>query len=311
MRGERTENAAEIRPRYGRGGAEGRWSRIRPRWREVESGLRDDGARQADESLDKRDDATALAPEVEHGRREGGRGDELSADVHYAGAQHERGARVDRSGRRGSGGDRIHGNLQRGLDGAAEQQADLIVMGTHSRKGMDRLFMGSVASEVIRRSEVPVLAVGPEQHHPEDGYQRLLAAVDFSPSSDAALRQARAMALEHQADVIAQHVIDDRSLPPYFQGDFIEPQRESARLAMQQLLRTLDAPPRIDPVISTGKPAQALVEAARAHAVDLIVVGDAGLSALDRFFLGSTADRLLRVATCPVLVHRGDIIGNL
>ena len=194
---------------------------------------------------------------------------------------------------------------------AAEQQADLIVMGTHSRKGMDRLFMGSVASEVIRRSEVPVLAIGPEQHHPEDGYQRLLAAVDFSPSSDAALRQARAMALEHQADVIAQHVIDDRSLPPYFQGDFIEPQRESARLAMQQLLRTLDAPPRIDPVISTGKPAPALVEAARAHAVDLIVVGDAGLSALDRFFLGSTADRLLRVATCPVLVHRGDIIGNL
>ena len=123
VEGRKDRDTAEIRPGYGRGGAEGRWSRIRPRWREVESGLRDDGARQADEGLDKRDDATALAPEVEHGRREGGRGDELSADVHYAGAQHERGARVDRSGRRGSGGDRIHGNLQRCLDGAAEQQA--------------------------------------------------------------------------------------------------------------------------------------------------------------------------------------------
>lgn len=194
---------------------------------------------------------------------------------------------------------------------AAEQQADLVIMGTHSRKGVDRLFMGSVASEVIRRSEVPVLAVGPEQHWPEEGYRHLLAAVDFSESSDGALRQAREMAHGRDADLIAQHVVDDRSLPPYFQGDFIEPQRESARLAMQQLLRPLDAPPRIDAVISTGKPAQRLAEAARERSVDLIVVGDAGLSAVDRFFLGSTADRLLRISPCPVLVHRGDIIGNL
>ena len=194
---------------------------------------------------------------------------------------------------------------------AAEQQADLIVMGTHSRKGVDRWFMGSVANEVIRGADVPVLAIGPGQHYPEQGYRKLLAAVDFSAPSDVALRQARDIAHSREADLTAQHVVDDRTLPPYFQGDFIEPQRESARLAMEELLRTLDVPPKIDPVISVGKPSKIVAETAREHAIDLIVVGDAGLSAVDRFFLGSTADRLLRVTPCPVLVHHGEIIAGL
>jgi nucleotide-binding universal stress UspA family protein len=52
---------------------------------------------------------------------------------------------------------------------AAEEQADFIVLGTHGRTGVQRLLMGSVAENVIRRAQCPVVAVKTQLHHPSDG----------------------------------------------------------------------------------------------------------------------------------------------
>ena len=100
------------------------------------------------------------------------------------------------------------------LDYAAQHGVDLIVMGTHGRRGVDRLFLGSVAEEVVRRSVVPVFSVceGEEQHAP-DAVARMLVPVDFSRHARAALAYARALAADYGAEVEVLHVIEEAILP--------------------------------------------------------------------------------------------------
>lgn len=57
-------------------------------------------------------------------------------------------------------------------------------------------------------------------------------------------------------------------------------------------------------VILTGSPGEAILEAAKREAVDLIVIGTRGLRGADRFFLGSVASRVVSASTCPVVTVR-------
>jgi nucleotide-binding universal stress UspA family protein len=59
-----------------------------------------------------------------------------------------------------------------------------------------------------------------------------------------------------------------------------------------------------EPIPAIGNPAQEIITAAESRGVDLIVIGSQGMSAVRRFLLGSVADRVVRHATCDVLVVR-------
>ena len=76
----------------------------------------------------------------------------------------------------------------------AEREIDLVVLGTHGRAGIGKLFLGSVAEEVFRRAACPVLSVGPNVSRKLDGelqFQHILFATDFSEGSLAALPGSR------------------------------------------------------------------------------------------------------------------------
>jgi nucleotide-binding universal stress UspA family protein len=146
--------------------------------------------------------------------------------------------------------------------------------------------------------------------------KNILVATDFGEAALRALRYggefARAfrsrLHLLHIADDLALHAVTPVGVPPI---DFVPMQaglEEDARrdlLALAALddLRGLDVAPV---VIRDGQPGRAIVEYARAHDVDLIVIGTHGRGGFADFFLGSVAQRVVRSAPCPVLTVRAD-----
>ena len=199
------------------------------------------------------------------------------------------------------------------LSYAEEHDVDLIVMGTHARKGPVRMFIGSVAAEVLRDAEIPVLIVGPEHVLPADLYRRVLAPVDFSNSARAALQQASAIAAQHNAELIVLHVIEPRIRTPYEAANgTAEELRERARESLEEWVadtQLVKAPAQQR--ITLGPPDEQIVSCAREETVDLIVLGTVGLSGLSRLLLGSTTERVLRHAPCAALAHRGPVYEDI
>lgn len=191
---------------------------------------------------------------------------------------------------------------------------DLIVMGTHARKGISRLFLGSVAAGVLREAPVSVVLLGPERELCGDSQHCVLVPVDFSESSIAALRQAVAIARQHQAELIVLHVVELPKAVPYVVGmvESLAAVHERAVQALDQLLDSIDLPqPSAQRVVLTGRPDEQIAAQARKLDADIIVMGMLGASGLRRLLLGSTTERVLRDAPCPVLAHRGSILEDL
>lgn len=196
---------------------------------------------------------------------------------------------------------------------AKEHNIDLIVMGTHARTGVSRMFMGSAAAAVLRESPVAVMAIGAGHEPPADGYRRILVALDFSEAAGAALQQASAIAGQHKAELIALHVVEPRVPTPYDRMfETTGEVRARAVASLDELLDQANLPtPPGQRLVAVGSPDDEIVVCAREEAVDLIVMGVVGRSGLSRVLLGSTTERVLRNAPCAVLAHRGQVYQDM
>lgn len=205
------------------------------------------------------------------------------------------------------------------LDQARALPADLIVMGTHGLSGFRHLVLGSVTEKVLRRATCPVLTVPPAVHATSRlPFKHLLCAVDFSEPSLEAARFAGSLASEAGARLVLMHVVEwpwheppaprMEELPPAQAAALAEYRRylEVTATARLESVAASDVPHGTAAVtrVAHGKPYEQLLEAARMDGADLIVLGVHGRNALDRGFFGSTANQLVRAATCPVLTVR-------
>jgi nucleotide-binding universal stress UspA family protein len=139
--------------------------------------------------------------------------------------------------------------------------------------------------------------------------QHILVPMDFSGDADQALNYAMELAGKLGARLTLLHVIQrpvasaramGLSLATYFQQlerEAIETMNDHARRAHQAGLEC-------DVAIEQGEPYQQIIDLATTKQVDLIVMGTQGRSGLERFFIGSVAERVVRLAPCPVLVTR-------
>jgi nucleotide-binding universal stress UspA family protein len=187
---------------------------------------------------------------------------------------------------------------------------DLIVLGTHGRRGPGRLFLGSVAEEVVRRAPCPVVTVRErEGAAPAGRIERLLVPVDFSDPSREALRVARDLAVRLRGRLDLLHVVEQVVLPGFYipgaPGVFPQNLEALQGSAEAELRREAEAlgEPRV-PVstrVLTAAPAYGIVEQAESLGSDLIVMATRGLAGVERLLLGSTAERVVRMAPCPVL----------
>jgi universal stress protein A len=143
--------------------------------------------------------------------------------------------------------------------------------------------------------------------------KNVLVATDFSEPSTVALSYGRDLARTYNARLHVMHVVEDVMLRYPIDGGFVgaDLQKEletAARRDLDKLItdddrRTLD----LVPVVQTGvNLAESITTYARHNAIDLIVTGTHGRGAVKHFLLGSVAERVVRIAPCPVLTVRSD-----
>ena len=193
------------------------------------------------------------------------------------------------------------------LEVAAQEAADLLVVGTHSRTGLQRTVLGSVADRLVRQATCPVLTVRPiPERAPRGEIRRICYATDFSPTARAAWPWAVAIASAAGAEVDLVHVtfepVADRHLPADAIGRMAQLLREQGQIEVERFLERSTLPrERIHVRLSPGVPADQIIHQAQEQAADLIVMGTHGWSGIVRWMLGSVAHHVIQTAPCPVL----------
>ncbi len=188
---------------------------------------------------------------------------------------------------------------------AQDLDVDLIVMATHGRTGISRLFLGSIAEHVVRTSERSVLSFGPGTAI--GALKKILCPVDFDPNSIAALNFGWRLAWEYRAAISLLHVVRLPFEPSEVPVEPTTPEWEQdARAQLVKLAAdNLGAKAKCKLLVRSGDPAGAILEVEKELRPDLIVMATHGRTGLSHLVLGSVAERTVRESTVPVLTVRG------
>jgi nucleotide-binding universal stress UspA family protein len=193
---------------------------------------------------------------------------------------------------------------------ARDADIDLIVIGTHGRRGFRSLLFGSQTGAIVRSAPCPVLVVPGRPVMAPSLPKRTLVPLDFGPRAVATLRYAKEIARAAGGSLILLHVIEEAVVPdsyyPLGRSIFLR-EPEARRLSTAGLQRLFweaggpDVP--FDIRVVDGRAAADIARIASEVPADAIVMPTHGLAAPDRLALGTTTDKVLRCAPCPVLVH--------
>lgn len=199
------------------------------------------------------------------------------------------------------------------LNYADEAGVDLIALGTHGRRGPGRMLLGSVAEDVVRRAQQPVLTVRGEEHENRvprtpGAIDRILVPIDFSEYSREALLYAKEWAGLYGATIDVLHVITEDLHPAFYVGGVksiydVEPNIEQKATDKLDAFVAESDGPSIDTEshVAVGSPPAKITEFVAEQGVDLVSMSTHGRTGLDRFLLGSVAEKVVRYVHCPVL----------
>lgn len=191
---------------------------------------------------------------------------------------------------------------------ADKWKIDLIVLGTHGRRGLQKLLLGSVAEDIFRHAPCPVMTIGPQVIHrmgPED-LRHILYATDFGEDAGRALPYALSLAEEHHAKLTLLH-----AAPP--EPDVVQlwdalpaiEKAEAQARAEAELRRLIPEDAALvthpDYQIEFGDPASVIVNTANRIDADVIVLGVKRPMPLSTHLHSGTAYRVVCEAQCPVL----------
>lgn len=192
------------------------------------------------------------------------------------------------------------------LDYADEHDTDVIVMGTHGRRGFERAMLGSIAEKVVRRASCPVLTVPPTA---EDGHiERILVPIDFSEHAALALAHASALAELFGAHLDVLHVLYNATVPSAYGmepvGTLGPEVVGRSRAALAQMVEAAAPGTSWEAHTELGYAASEIARFAERSGADLIVMATHGWTGLKHFLLGSVTEKVVRHAPCPVFrVH--------
>ncbi|MEH0018348.1 MAG: universal stress protein [Desulfobacter sp.] len=222
---------------------------------------------------------------------------------------------------------------------AEKHEIDLVIAATHGGSGIKRFLVGSVTDRLVKTLDCPLLVLhsaSEEPAHPvELPLKRILVGCDFSEGSQLAFHYALSLAQEFEAELHLVHVIkphkqielgatdyikiQEGDYPGWNRSDFIHLQENAAGEEFERRQHLLSRMERqlgnmvpeesrhwCTPVtaLRQGEPYQELIDYAGSYEIDMIVLGIHGHSILEKFLVGSTTDRVISRADCPVLAVR-------
>ncbi len=192
---------------------------------------------------------------------------------------------------------------------AEEHDIDVIVMGTHGRRGLRRLLMGSAAEEVVRTGPCPVLiarCIEAEADAPPV-QTAILVPVDFSRHARIALRHAKELADLFNARLDLLHIVEEQLHPAFYNTgvfsiyDMIPNLDERAEEELERFFNETEGPDVAATFhVRHGNAAHEIGDYAREHGHTMIVMATHGLKGMEHFLLGSVAEKVVRLAPCPV-----------
>ena len=192
---------------------------------------------------------------------------------------------------------------------AAAQKVDLMVMGTHGHKGVDRAALGTVTAKVLRKACCPVLVsrkpgddvVAPDGAQGSIQLHKIIFCTDFSDPARRALEYALSVAAEYDAEITLLHVLEDVQTLANIQ--------EAIAAATRQLDKLI--PPEagnaggIKTMVRIGSAYQQIIQHASEIQADLLIMAVRGRNDLDLAVFGSTTYRVIQLGSCSVLAVHG------
>ena len=192
---------------------------------------------------------------------------------------------------------------------AAAWGADLLVAGTRGLGGVRRLLLGSTARLLAERAACPVLVVHGPTPERRTAHRRVLVATDFSADAQGAVRRAaELLGLSGHDTVVLTHAVHAPAMvgsatAPFDSAEVHALVRHEAEVELDREAEALRAAGlEVKVQLLDGVPPETLVREARDLDADFVVIGSSGRTGLSRLLLGSTAERVLQLAPCPVLV---------
>ena len=185
-----------------------------------------------------------------------------------------------------------------------EHGIDLIVMGTHGRRGLKHFLMGSVAETIFRSATCPVLTVGPHVNvRPFRDFraEKILFPTDLGPHAEFATQYALSVAQENKAQITFMHVVPLSDALQHDRADVVN----NAVNKLDKLI-----PPEIKEIctpeikVEVGDPVKELLAFAETDRPDLIVLGLPAGKKFNGAFRSGVTYNVVAAAPCPVLTVR-------
>ena len=196
---------------------------------------------------------------------------------------------------------------ERILQYASKEDLDLITMGTHGRTGVQRYLLGSVAEKVVRLSDIPVLTVRLSTERPQYfPYKNVLVPTDGSRGARGATDWAITVADAYGGTIHALSVTESAALGFDVRSSIqLEQMQGAAEDAVTAVVGAAhDAGLDATSTVSQGTPYKEILAYIDEHDIDIVVMGTHGRGDLDRYLLGSVAEKTVRTSPVPVMTIR-------
>jgi nucleotide-binding universal stress UspA family protein len=196
-----------------------------------------------------------------------------------------------------------------------ETSADLVITTTHGRSGIKRAILGSVAERLMRSLKKPFLAIqsASAESNIKGGedirLNKILVGSDFSKDSDIAVEYGARLALDFNAELHLVYVMPTSVLNSLWEESTAKDKDMFQKQLAEQYAEKLKAQlPKenqegltLKTELLTGKAYLKLQEYAKSFGIDMIVMGVRGIGLVESIMVGSTTDRTIRQAPCPVM----------
>ena len=194
------------------------------------------------------------------------------------------------------------------LEHLNESRYDLVIMGTHGRTGLTHWVLGSVAEKVVRHAPIPVMTVHKDARIRIP--KSILIPVDFSKPAKKAVKAGTELAKALEANLTILFAVEQEDHPAYYASSFEPILKVNPRLKKdirKNLIKFTGIPEKdATYVVVEGRAHKAIKEYAEKKKTGLIVMATHGMSELEHFLAGSTTERVVAIAPCPVLCIRRD-----